>query len=270
MNKVLTIVTPVFNSAKLLKSTIDSITTQTYKNIEYIVVDGNSTDGTLEILKQHSHVISQLISETDTGMYDALSKGLENATGDFICYLNAGDILFPDAAYKAVRFLSETGLDWVTGYKSECNENNEITKVDLPFRYKNNLIQKGVYGRYLPYIQQESTFWSKKLLEDIDFNKLKSLRLAGDYYLWYCFSKKSNLAIIKTPLGVFKRHEGQLSENLQSYWGEVDLFTQPANFFTPFEILKEGIFWILDSKVRDKLTNQNWYFQHALGKWVKN
>jgi glycosyltransferase involved in cell wall biosynthesis len=269
MDKVLTIITPVFNGLELLKSTIESIKKQTYKNIEYIVVDGESTDGTLELLEGNSKIISTLISEKDAGMYDALSKGLEIATGDYICYLNAGDILYPDTAYKIVNFLSENDVGWVTGYRSECNENNEITKIDLPFRYKNNLIQKGVYGKYLPYIQQESTFWSKKLIENIDFKKLKSFRLAGDYYLWYCFSKQAELEVIKTPLGIFKRHEGQLSENLISYRNEVDSFVKPLNLPAIFEVLKEGVFWLLDVRIREKLVNQSWHFEHTVRKWVK-
>jgi glycosyltransferase involved in cell wall biosynthesis len=269
MDKVLTIITPVFNGVALLKSTIESINEQTYKNIEYIVVDGKSTDGTLALLEENSQIISKLISEKDTGMYDALSKGLEIATGDYICYLNAGDILYPDTACKMVKFLTENDVDWVTGYRSECNENNEITKIDLPFRYKTSLIQKGVYGKYLPYIQQESTFWSKKLIGTIDFQKLKSFRLAGDYYLWHCFSKQAELEVIKTPLGIFKRHEGQLSENLVSYWNEVGLFAEPSNILTIFEVLKEGLLWILDVRIREKLINQSWHFEHVQRKWKK-
>ncbi|MDR7119278.1 glycosyltransferase family 2 protein [Rheinheimera soli] len=269
MNPLLTIITPVFNSAKLLQSTIDSIKNQTYKNVEYIIVDGGSTDGTLDIINDNSQMVSVLISEKDSGMYDALSKGLKVAKGDFICYLNAGDILYPDAASKVVKFLSENKLDWVTGYISECNESNEITKIDLPFRYKTHLIQRGMYGKYLPYIQQESTFWSKKLIDTIDFDKLRSLRLAGDYYLWYCFSKESKLEILKTPLGAFKKHEGQLSEDLHRYWKEVGEFTEPSNLFNKFEVLLEGLYWLLDVRVREKLVSTNWRFDHAKHQWMK-
>lgn len=269
MDKLLTIITPVFNSSSLLQSTIDSIRNQSYKNIEYIVVDGGSTDGTLEVIESNVQFVDLLISEKDEGMYDALAKGLKIAQGDFICYLNAGDLLYPDAASKAVSFLSETSVDWVTGYISECNVSNEITKVDLPFRYKSHLIQKGMYGKYLPYIQQESTFWSRKLNEAIDFEKLKSLRLAGDYYLWSCFSRKCSLEILKTPLGAFKKHEGQLSENLTNYWQEVEEFSESPSLLNRFEVFFEGLFWLLDSRVRERLISTSWKFDHVKHKWLK-
>lgn len=88
-----TIITVVFNGEKYIKDCIDSILYQDYKNIEYVVIDGGSTDGTLSIIESYRSKIHYFISEKDKGMYDALNKGIKAATGDIIGILNADDML---------------------------------------------------------------------------------------------------------------------------------------------------------------------------------
>ena len=85
------IITVCFNAEKYLERTIQSIINQTYENIEYVVVDGQSKDGTLDIVKKYEAHIHQWISEPDKGLYDAMNKGIEMATGDFVWFMNAGD-----------------------------------------------------------------------------------------------------------------------------------------------------------------------------------
>jgi glycosyltransferase involved in cell wall biosynthesis len=90
------IITVTYNAAKVLEDTIQSIVTQTYKNTEYIIVDGGSTDGTLDIIQKYKEHIHTVVSEPDNGLYDAMNKGIKLATGDYICFLNAGDGLHED------------------------------------------------------------------------------------------------------------------------------------------------------------------------------
>ena len=87
------IITVCYNSAKTLKDTIESVSNQTYSDIEYIVIDGGSTDNSIDIFDKHSTQIDVLVSEADQGLYDAMNKGLERATGDIIGFLNSDDIL---------------------------------------------------------------------------------------------------------------------------------------------------------------------------------
>ena len=84
------IITVTYNAAKVLEDTIQSIVTQTYKNLEYIIVDGGSTDETLDIIHKYQEHITTVISEPDQGLYDAMNKGIKLATGDYLCFLNAG------------------------------------------------------------------------------------------------------------------------------------------------------------------------------------
>ena len=90
------IITVTYNAEKVLEDTIQSIVTQSYKNVEYIIVDGGSTDGTLTIVNKYKEHIHTIVSEPDKGLYDAMNKGIKLATGDYLCFLNAGDGLHED------------------------------------------------------------------------------------------------------------------------------------------------------------------------------
>ena len=90
------IITVTYNAERVLEDTIQSIMTQSYKNLEYIVVDGGSTDGTLALIEKYREHITTVISEPDHGLYDAMNKGIRLATGDYLCFLNAGDELHED------------------------------------------------------------------------------------------------------------------------------------------------------------------------------
>lgn len=96
------IVTVTYNAEAVLEDTIQSIVTQTYKNLEYIIVDGASKDKTIEIANRYREHIHILVSEPDKGLYDAMNKGLKLATGDYVCFLNAGDCLHEDDTLQLI------------------------------------------------------------------------------------------------------------------------------------------------------------------------
>ena len=267
---LVSIICPVWNAEKHIQSTIESILSQTYENIEFVVVDGMSTDKTLSIINNYKERISHIVSEPDTGMYDALVKGFDLATGEIICYINAGDYLNAYAIEVAVSFFSNKHLEWITGLRSVCNENNFITHVDLPFRYKRNLIRSGSYGTSLPFIQQESTFWRRSLLNKVDYNSLKKLKYAGDYYLWWSFSQSSNLEVISCQLGVFKKHSGQLSANLNNYYAEMKSFVTGKSLLTYVSETYELFFWALSPKLRSFFYKSTYRFNHQTKNWEKS
>ena len=90
------VITVCRNAQHTIEDTLQSVITQSYHHVEYIVIDGNSTDGTLSIIRRYQERIAHVVSEPDRGLYDAMNKGLRLATGDYVCFLNAGDCFHED------------------------------------------------------------------------------------------------------------------------------------------------------------------------------
>ena len=102
MSMLFSIITVTYNAVEWLERTIQSVISQSYTNIEYIIIDGNSTDGTLDIIKKYRSSIAQCISEPDGGLYDAMNKGLNLATGDYVWFINAGDMLYSENTVQEI------------------------------------------------------------------------------------------------------------------------------------------------------------------------
>lgn len=127
----ISIVTVAYNSQNTIRDTIESVLRQTYANIEYILVDGKSSDKTMEIVREYSDRISCVVSEEDNGIYDAMNKGLMLASGDFVGILNSDDFFSSnDVVSKMVEFLKKNECDAVYGdvHYVDCLNINEVTR----------------------------------------------------------------------------------------------------------------------------------------------
>ena len=214
----ITVVTVCKDAEKYIAETIESVVNQIKPdskfNIQYIIYDGNSKDNTAKIIENYAQKYPEIeyYVEDDDGLYDGLIKGFEKAKGEVVAYINAGDF-YSKNAFDIVSSVFNKYVDvkWITGSKVIYNERSEIIKYALPYKYRQSLIQVGAYGKNLPFIQQESTFWKKELLDLVDYKYLKTLKKSGDMYLWFCFSKKYKLISIETYLSGFKFHENQLT-----------------------------------------------------------
>ena len=113
-NKI-SIITVVKNSSKTIEKTIKSVLAQKYNNLEYIIIDGGSTDGTLEIIQKYKENISLFLSEKDNGIWDAMNKGIKLANGDLIGFLNSGDIYYLNAFKTINRYFLENKIDFLFG-----------------------------------------------------------------------------------------------------------------------------------------------------------
>jgi glycosyltransferase involved in cell wall biosynthesis len=230
------IITPCYNAAAYLPETLDSVLNQTavrsgQVQLEYWLMDGGSTDGTLELLKKNYHHPGLHIhSAPDQGMYDALAQGFARATGEVIAYLNAGDFYYPQAFDVVAEIMATGQVDWLTGYRVIYNQHSQVIHVDLPYPYRRKLFSYGLYNQAWCRVQQESTFWTQKVHQKIELERLKSWRYAGDYFLWLQFAEHTELQVVSSYLGGFKRHPGQLSERRDLYNQEVVNMTQPATW----------------------------------------
>lgn len=110
------VVTVVYNALPIVEETIKSVLAQTYSNIEYIIIDGGSTDGTVELIKQYEDQISIFISEPDKGIYDAMNKGIDQATGNWINFMNAGDHFYSSSVVSDIFDTSADYSDYATVY----------------------------------------------------------------------------------------------------------------------------------------------------------
>jgi glycosyltransferase involved in cell wall biosynthesis len=132
VNPLITIITPSFNQGRFIEQTIQSVLNQTYTNIQYILVDGGSTDNTMEIVNKYQGLIDQIIHEKDQGQSDALNKGFRLAKGELVGWLNSDDILYPECVRKIVD-LYQSNPDGAVYYCSKSDfidENNELLRIN--------------------------------------------------------------------------------------------------------------------------------------------
>jgi len=237
--------------------------------LEYIICDGASTDGTLEILRPYEQQGVTVISEPDAGFYAALAKGLQRTTGEGVAYLNAGDVLDPAGLGIAAECFALPGVDWLTGYTAVCNERSQVTHCGLPYRYRRSLFACGAYGTFLPFLQQESTVWRRRLHAGVDFSVLQKLRYAGDSYLWKCFAALCELHVVRGLIGSFRIHQGQISERMDEYRRELKSFCRPASALERVQCLVDRALWAAPERVKAKANRSTLIlYDHARQAWT--
>jgi hypothetical protein len=214
----LTIVTPSFNQGRFIEQTIRCILLQNYPDLEYIIVDGGSTDDSIRIIRKYERWLTFWGSEPDKGMYDALNKGFARSTGEIMGWSPTGDLYVPGALQSVgSAFRSEAQVEWVTSaWKVKIDEQgNESRRYRVP-GFSRRAFSAGLYmthgnpaAKYT--IQQQSTFWRRSLWDRSGGRMDDSMKGAGDFELWSRFVAGAELYSIDEPIGVFRTHDGQES-----------------------------------------------------------
>lgn len=267
------IVTPCFNARALIEETVASVLGQKAVasgrvSLEYLVCDGGSTDGTVDAIRAFQSPCIKLASEADHGMYEALAKGLAMASGEIVAYLNAGDYYHPGAFDVIADIFGSRPVSWLTGYNIFYNSQGAVTNAVLPFRYRTSLFACGAYGRLLPFVQQESTFWRRELHRHLDLEELSRLRYAGDAYLWTAYSRHAKLHVVQAALGGFRFHAGQISENRQAYLAELRSFTRPLGVLDLALAGFDRLMWYMPSQFKKGLNKGELFqYDHKAGVW---
>ena len=148
---LVSVITVVYNGATTIEQTIQSVINQTYENIEYIIIDGASTDGTQDIIDKYRNHISCFISEKDDGIYDAMNKGILRANGDIIGIINSDDWYEPNAVERAVRCFENPDVDVAYGeiwFIGENGEKEDCTKRSLFPPHPSTFIRCSAYQKY--------------------------------------------------------------------------------------------------------------------------
>lgn len=203
----ISLVTAVFNGAKYFDATIQSILNQHYPNLEYIVIDGGSTDGTLDIIKKYESHISYWISEPDRGLYDALNKGFARSTGEIMGWLNASDMLQLNGLLVVGSVLGAfPQIEWITGRPTKYSPSGMTVNI-FPTPHWSRL-------RFLAganqYIQQESTYWRRSLWEKAGGGLTTTYRAEGDFELWVRFFRHAQLYTVDALIGGYRTHPDAL------------------------------------------------------------
>jgi glycosyltransferase involved in cell wall biosynthesis len=213
------IVTPTYQRAGLLRHTIDSIRRQTYPNIEHIVVDGGSTDGTVELLQALEGTYPlRWVSERDEGMYHAINKGLGMARGEVMAYLNSDDLYFPWTVRTVVdAFARRPDADFVFG--DALNVDDATGEIEFYWMLPFDL---DWLRRYL-FIAQPTVFWRRRAFEQVGpFDT--SLRYVADCDYWMRAGATHRFVKVDEFLAIERDHAGTLRESVaDQVWPEVDL-----------------------------------------------
>jgi len=207
----ISIITPSFNQAKYIERTIKSVLNQNYSHLEYIIIDGGSTDGTVEILKKYSDRIIWK-SEKDKGQSDAINKGLKIATGNIVAYLNSDDTYEIGTLKKVADFFANNpDKKWVYGKCRIINEDDKEIRKPIT-AYKNWLLKKYSYSKLLSenFISQPATFWRREVLDEIGYLN-ENEHFCMDYEFWLRIGQKYPVGVINDYLANFRYYSNSKS-----------------------------------------------------------
>ena len=180
----ISVITPTLNQASYIEQTIQSVLTQDYPNLEYIILDGGSTDGTQQILAKYDKYLMWK-SEPDAGQIDAINKGLRNASGEIVAYLNSDDLYAPGSLLKVGNFFQQNPeASILTGKCQNINQQGKDTR-SIITAYKNFWLSLKCDNllHIVNYVSQPATFWQKSLLSEIGYFN-PAFRFAMDYDFW--------------------------------------------------------------------------------------
>lgn len=229
----ISVVTVCYNAANLIEDTITSVAAQTYHDIEYIVIDGASKDGTTELIKRHNDKITHWVSEPDKGIYDAMNKGIVAATGDYIIFMNAGDRFADnDVLARVVPALGSHTV--VTGHWRRCYADGTKKKAS---------------PKALEAFQIEMPICHQATFISLPYHKAHpydtSYRLSADYAFFYkAWRDGASFSYIDQVIADFIEAQGASTDNItksvmerkRAWQGEPDLFIR--NLSLRYQILR--------------------------------
>jgi glycosyltransferase involved in cell wall biosynthesis len=214
-----------------------SVLDQNYPNLEYIVMDGGSTDGSAEIIQKYADRLAYWRSEKDRGQFAAITEGFQHATGDIYAYLNSDDMYLPWAFQTVARIFSELPqVKWLTTTTMLIwNQHSQPVIVYRGMRKARTWFYRGwslkQHGDLSGWIQQEATFWRRELWEAAGARMDASLYNGGDFELWARFWQHADLVTTQVPLAGFREHSGSKTGTAE---GKADIVSINQNLLKQY------------------------------------
>lgn len=211
MKPKISIITVTYNCAPIIEETVQSVLAQTYPNIEYIIIDGLSSDGTIDIIKKYEHNLAYWNSEKDTGIYSAMNKGLQRATGSWVFFQNAGDVFYSNSVLCDIDFENyekDPNIGFIFGRVMKFTKKGiQPVKFDANPFYSNPKILKGMG------FSHQAVFTRTDLAKKVRFNE--DFKLCADYNMFVTIVNKGYagkelkifISIIDSMDGTSKRNQ---------------------------------------------------------------
>lgn len=261
----ISIVTPCYNQSHFIEETILSVLDQNYPNLEYIIIDGGSTDNTRDIIRKYEDRITYWVSEKDNGQSHAINKGLRKATGDIVAWLNSDDYYLPNTLQLvAETFQKNTkSKHWLIG--------NCITIGDMVWQFEAKKYQPSeILAFWKNVIGQPAVFWSRNLLPNGDFLN-EDLKYAMDLDLWLRFSEKSKPLAVKSDLAV-ARYYSETKTSKGAYDRYLEIRNILFNYNRPEyklsnELIENQLFDQLYDDFISKKLNEDYIFLNSSKDW---
>jgi len=207
------IVTPSYNQGEFIEETIRSVLLQGYPNLEYIIMDGGSTDGTVEIIRGYESHLAYWVSEPDEGQTQAINKGFRMCTGDLVAWQNSDDYYLPGAFEKIADAYEAREADVYFGHKYNVNRDGHIVR---PMCYTPYSLTANVYEGSV--IANQSAFWRRELFDRLGYLD-QSLHYAMDYEFFLRLGLNGcRFSLVNDFLGCYRAHEGSKSVHLHDNW----------------------------------------------------
>jgi glycosyltransferase involved in cell wall biosynthesis/SAM-dependent methyltransferase len=234
----ISIVTPSYNQGEFIERTVRSVLLQRYPDLEYILMDGGSTDDTIERLQPYKDKFAYFVSERDEGQADAIAKGFARSSGEIMAYLNSDDLLAPDALHFVARFFQENpSIDWIYSHRCTIDDRDRVIWYWILPPHQSFLMRRW------DYIPQETCFWRRSLFEKTG-NIDRSYKFAMDYDLFVRFMNNGHGRRLNRFLGAFRDHNTSKTKQLLATTGAREMLRVRLKFRIRAAIT-DGLFGLL-------------------------